>query len=339
MTKDYESDPFAQRDLARQLARSAMRSGLPGTSSKTAAADPPAAVRRKPLPWFAAGGVLLALLIGGGVFLWPHSPQKHIIPISLQVSGAPVIASNEAGILAAPQDELQIFRLAAAPRVLVLAFPSLHEQAMALDRIGAFVEKASMPHDRVVSAAEFGTRLAAAGEDFDTFYYGHDYRAADLRRFFATTAAEKLELNPEEAGLQTLLTEQGMLQPNAIGAVISLPPESARPAVDAQSRATILRHEVSHGVYFTDPAYAAYTEHFWSDAMTEAERAAFRKLLGNEGYDITDDDLMRNEMQAYLVHTPDRRFFNPSTMGIDATGLRAKFVDGMPAGWLKDETR
>ena len=337
MTKDYETDPFARRDAARRLARAAMRSGLPGDTSNSAIADPPAAVPQKRGVRLGGGGVLLAALlcalIGGVVLLWLRPPVKN----GALATG--ITASDEAGILAAPQDELRVFRLAAAPRVFVLVFPSLHEQALALDRIGAFVEKAAMPHDRVVSAAELATRLAATGEDFDTFYYGHDYRAADLRRFFATAAAQRLELNPEESALQALLDQQGILQPDAVGAVISLPPESAHPLVDAPERATILRHEVSHGVYFTDPSYATYTTHFWSDTMTGTERAAFRKLLGSEGYDTTNDDLMRNEMQAYLVHTPDPRFFNPSTLGIDAASLRARFVQGMPGGWLREETK
>jgi hypothetical protein len=122
------------------------------------------------------------------------------------------------------------------------------------------------------------------------------------------------------------------------GAVISLPPLSQHPPIDASARTTILRHEVSHGVYFTDPAYAAYTTHFWADAMTAGERAAFRRMLGEEGYDTSNEDLMRNEMQAYLVHTPDPRFFSAARMGIDAISLRRKFVAGMPPGWLRDET-
>ncbi len=331
MTKDPQSDPFAQRDAARRLTRAAMRTGLPPTSSDPTPRQKPQ--RSTPTLWIAGSVLLLAALASAALVMSPASGPPPAAP------PLPVASADEAGILAAPQDQLERFRLTAAPAVLVLAFPSLHEQALALDRIGAFVEKAGMPHDRVLTSTDLATRIAAAGEDFDTFYYGHDYRAEDLRRFFTTAAAQHLGLDAEEQDLKTFLQQQGMLKPNATGAVISLPPESLHPPVDSASRATILRHEVSHGVYFTNPAYAAYTQQFWSTTLTDAERAAFRKMLGAEGYDTTNDDLIRNETQAYLVHTTDKRFFNPATLGIDTTTLRARFIENMPASWLKDETK
>jgi hypothetical protein len=282
----------------------------------------------------------LAVLVAGSALVLitgaATTPVLRVTP-SDGFSG-PVTLADEAAILAAPQNRLALFRLAAAPKILVLEFPSLHQQALALDRIGAFVEKAGMPHDRVLSSADFTERLAQAGEDFDTFYYGHDYRTADLARFFAAAAAEHIDLDADERGLRKLLAREAMLQDGSPGAVISLPPLSQRPPIDARARATILRHEVSHGVYFTDPAYAAYTAHFWAEEMTGDERAAFRRMLGEEGYDTANEDLMRNEMQAYLVHTPDRRFFTAARMGIDAAALRHRFVAGMPGGWLRDET-
>ena len=48
-----------------------------------------------------------------------------------------------------------------------------------------------------------------------------------------------------------------------------------------------------------------------------------------------------NEMQAYLMHTPDRRFFDPDKLGIPAARLsqiRQSFVAGMPSCWLRDVT-
>jgi hypothetical protein len=321
------------------MARAAMRVTGTGRIGDAPMPDPSAPGATKPrshLTWLLAGGACFLLLAIVALIVLHRTPDAAAT--SAGVSGASIELAGETAVLEAPQDHLRIFRLAQAPAILVLAFPSLHEQALALDRIGAFVEKAGMPHDRVMSDQELLSRIKQAGESFDSFYYGHDYRAADLARFFAAASEEGVTLDQDERALRALLREQGLLRPGAVGAVISLPPLSTDPPVDAAERATILRHEVSHGVYFTDAAYAAYTQHVWADVMTERERAAFRRMLGGEGYDTSNDDLMRNEMQAYLVHTPDRRFFNPSGLGIDAESLRRRFVSDMPPGWLRDET-
>jgi hypothetical protein len=342
MTRDAEDDPFARRDAARDFARAALRVGTHPTGEAAGTPSAPVTKAARPLNprWLVGGGGLVMAVALAGLMLRPlltRAPQTAQAAVRIDLPR--VIQADEAAVLAAPQDNLLVFRLTQAPAVLVLAFPSMHEQALMLDRVGAFVEKAGMPHDRVLPDAELLAHIAQLGEDFDSFYYGHDYRAADLARFFATADADGVTLDADESALRTLLTTAGMLRPGAVGAVISLPPLSVQPPVDARSRAAILRHEVSHGVYFTNPAYAAYTEHFWAAVMTDHERAAFRKMLGGEGYDTGNEDLMRNEMQAYLVHTPDRRFFEPSRMAIDAASLRRRFVEGMPPGWLRDETQ
>jgi len=198
-----------------------------------------------------------------------------------------------------------------------------------------------VPHDHVLSDAALEAAIAASNDKFDTYYFGHDYRASDLAHFFRQAARDHVTLRPQELALQATLQQRGMLQPGATGAVITLPPLSSDPPVDAAARATILRHELSHGIYFTDPAYADYTIHFWNQVMTSGQRTAFRALLGREGYDTTQEDLMRNEMQAYLVHTRDPRFFNPASLGLpvtDVLALRAAFAAGMPAGWLREHT-
>ena len=239
-----------------------------------------------------------------------------------------------------PTATATVYPFAPAPDILVALFPSLHTQALALNRVGVFVEKAGMPRTRVLDDAALAQAIKAAGDDFDSFYFGHDYRAGDLARFFATADAGQIVLRPEEEALRRLLADRGMLAPGARGAFISLPPLSTSPDVDAAERATILRHELSHGVYFTDPTYAAYTQSFWA-GLTAVQRARFRAFLASDGYDTSNDDLMRNETQAYLVHTADARFFNAASAGIDVptlARLRAQFVAGMPDDWLRRRT-
>jgi hypothetical protein len=295
-------------------------------------------------------GLFFALTIVGvlaagtaGWFAHRPAPQPPAPPPQHTERPAPfdITSADEAAILAAHPATLRVFRYQDAPHVLVLSFPTLHEQGRMLDRLGAFVEKAGLPHDRVLDDVDLQAAIRLSGDTEDTYYYGHDYRAADIARFFALADRDGIVLHPEENELRGLLTHEGMLVPGAVGAIISIPPESASPPIDAAARATILHHELSHGAYFTDPAYAAYARDFWQTVLTEAQRAGFRHFLGTEGYDTTNEDLMLNEAQAYLVHTPDPRFFRPDLAGLsdaEAARLRQIFLAGMPAAWLKGAT-
>ena len=88
-------------------------------------------------------------------------------------------------------------------------------------------------------------------------------------------------------------------------------------------RAAILRHELSHGQFFSDPDYADYTRRFWRTALTEPERAGVRHFLGSQDYDTADEELMLNEMQAYLMFTLDPHFFSAADIGMTAATARA----------------
>ena len=276
---------------------------------------------------------VLAVLVGSAVLLGMHRK-----PAAPAVPDLPL--ADEADLLAVPADKLHVFRLKPAPNILVFLFPSLTVQGHMLNRVGAFVEKAGVPHDHVLGDAAMSAAIAAGHDTVESFYYGHDYRAADLARFYDTARADGIGLDHEEMDLHGLLDRAHFWSSGAPEAMITLPPAGGD-GMDASARATILRHEISHGVYFTDPAYAAYVKHFWSDVMTEDQRARIRAFLGSENYDTTNEDLMRNEMQAYLVHTSDSRFFNAAAAHMttaECAALRATFVQGMPPSWLRDRT-
>src|SRR4030095_10317583 len=103
--------------------------------------------------------------------------------------------------------------------------------------------------------------------------------------------------------------------------------------VDAALRDTMLHHEVSHGEFFTNPAYRAHCERFWRERLNETERALFRSFLTNYGYDPADETLMINEMQAYLMHTPDARAFSAGLLHVTPeklAELRRRFMDPQP---------
>lgn len=325
------------------------------TARVIASPSPPRARRRPGLLPIVVIGIPFLLALGAGAWLLferervavvvsPSMPA-HPVPAPQTASPPPLsspaappsaIAVGARGIAEIEAAVAPIFaadRLAENPRILMLTFASLAEQAAMLNRIAAFIEKAGQPRDRVLSDPELAV---ATGPDPRTYYIGHDYSAAALRRFFATAARDGIVLNDAEERLRALLKQEGMLAEDAAGALVSVP--APEPDLDPQARLAVLRHELSHGEYFTNPDYAAWTLRFWNEYLSEAERAAFRAFLAKLDYDMADEELMANEMQAFLVHTPDGRFFSAAAVGLSPAvlnRLRGAFIAGMPEGWLK----
>jgi len=235
-----------------------------------------------------------------------------------------------------------VYRLVENPRILLIDFPTLAEQGRAMNRLAALIEKSGTPHDRVLSPEE----MAVAVPNPDTYYFAHDYAATSLARFFSLAEAETQPLNPQERDLLALLVGAHVIERAASGYVAAKPemavvtlvqPESAgAPAgetVDAALRDTMLHHEVSHGEFFTNPAYRTHCERFWRERLTDAERTVFRKFLSGYGYDPADETLMINEMQAYLMHTPDPRAFSAALLHVTPeklAELRRRFMDPQP---------
>jgi hypothetical protein len=76
--------------------------------------------------------------------------------------------------------------------------------------------------------------------------------------------------------------------------------------------------------------------------LTQVERDDIRKFLASEEYDPKLEDLVENEMQAYLMFTRDPAFFTPSKVGMTAerlADLQVEFQRNMPRGWLRDLLR
>jgi len=291
---------------------------------------------------FWVGGVLLPAALVSlsvvGMLVW----RPWLAPAPRPAAAPEFVfeTASEAAIAANTRPGVGMFRFAANPRVLVLDFPDLHAQADMFNRVAAFTEKAGLPHDRLLDDRALDAAIRASGDQPDSYYYGHDYGAATLARFFTLADRDAITLTPGERKLRRLLAQEDMLS-GAPGAVISIPRAGVADGIDAAARATILHHELSHGEYFTNQVYAAYAQAFWRNAMTPAERTAFTDFLTREGYDPGVEDLMMNETQAYLMHTPDARFFNAAAVGLklaELDRLRASFLLGMPAGWLRDCT-
>lgn len=304
-------------------------------------ADPEAAVRLAGVRLRRRGHALLlaALLViasAGGALWWVLRPTAPPGPPPIRIQSA-----SEGAILADAPAALTVFRFADNPKVLVLDFPDLHQQGTMLNRVAALIEKAGLPRDRVLADAELAAAIGKSGDTPDTYYYGHDYGAASLARFFALADRDHIALDEEEEWLRRLARQEGWLAPGGVGGLISLPRAGSASDIDARARQVILHHELSHGEYFTSPAYADWVRTFWREGLTDQDRAAFRRFLGGEGYDIGEEDVVINEMQAYLMETRDPRYFSAEALGLPQTRveqLQAAFLKGMPAGWLRDAT-
>jgi len=287
------------------------------------AIDPDDTIRLRPAPVSGPGqrrqlAVLLGVVLAAGAaalsyLAWPAPrPPAPIAPLP---PVAPFAVLDEAAVLELRPDAPTMIRLRENPQIFVLLFPDLEMQADALNRMAALVEKAGLPRDRVVDQSELAAAIARGGETAATWYLGHDYRGADIARFFRLAAAAGSPLSPGEQWLAArFAAAQAAAAPAAEIALISLPNPDRR--LDAAARAAILRHEIGHGHFFTRPALAARVQAVWATRFGDEARAAFVEFLGREGYDTANSELMANEAMAYLVFTPDPRLFAARHVGL-----------------------
>ena len=335
-----------------------------------ASPTPVTAGRKRFLALGLAGGALIAGVVAWA--LWPRTAPMLPPPLALPTaprpapvrvaasppaspvaSSGPLVAPGTAPpapafviraatrrqILADNPAHLAVFRYAPNSNIVVLDFPSLRMQGLMLDRVAALIEKAGLPRDRVISWARLRRVIVAGGDTISTYYYGHDYSAAALASFFALAAAEHRTLNPQEQRLHALVAQLGWLRPGVNAGLITLPRQGANKYVTGTARDVILTHELSHGEFFSNPAYRAYVRRFWHQDLTAPQRAAIRHFLGTEEYDTGDETLMMNEMQAYLMFTRNPEFFSAHDVGMTPAQRRAletRFLAGMPVGWLRN---
>lgn len=245
----------------------------------------------------------------------------------------------------------RLFQLVPNPAIYILDYQTLHDQGETFNRIAVFLEFKDAPKDRVLDDVALATFLARHQQNPDTVFFGHDYRAADLVRFFATAQASGVELNTAETKLREVLIQLDFMRMQT-GKPVMVAPEKAlisvtqpqpdnpatreNEAVTSSTRRTVLSHELSHGEFFTHPAYAVYCQTFWREKLTVHQRAAFTRFLADQGYDIDNTALLINEFQAYLAYSGDDGKFFRSDVVKDLTGaeiacLRERFLAYSPA--------
>lgn len=272
---------------------------------------------------------LLGLLVGVGAYLGVlYTDDRAPAP-------PPLAEANAAELLAGHSSDWRVVVMREQPQVYVIEFPDLAEQGATMNRVAALLEKVGAPRDRVLDDAAMQQLIARSHDTEQTFYEGHDYRAAGLAKFFALVRQQGIRLRPQEERLQQLLLaigllveRDGQLQPGGEQALVTFSatqPDDPRTPIDESMdevrRESVLQHELSHGEFFTRPAYRQQCWDFWRNGLNEAERQRWRELLASLDYDPADEELLVNETQALLMHTADRRAFRAETLGVGEAEL------------------
>jgi hypothetical protein len=224
--------------------------------------------------------------------------------------------------------EYEFFRLNHEPRILYIVSANHAVQSAFLRRLAFFVEKRG-----------FAGRLARDGEIAHLRDWGaHDYRSADLARFFQKAENEHFPLNQKELLLRELLLANGVIRRarNGIeageGALIGFSAEIGDDRLPAY-----FVHETVHGFYFIMPALRrAFKESF--DRYPDAEKDFLRAAFDFREYNVLEDgDLLINETAAYLIQqlpaeTP--KYFN------DIIGYWFRGAGGSAetAAWVKNNS-
>lgn len=261
------------------------------------------------------------------------------------VSATEVVAADVNTIIETRTGQLAIWQLADNQNVLIFDFPNLTEQGRSFNRITQLIEQFNEPYKRVMGNEEFARYLDAMRRSNADFAFGHDILANELTLFFNLADRDKVELSPEEIALRDFLIAQGIIkiwrgmyqtaQGNTV--VLSIPQMQERrenePPVSALARRAIVMHEVAHGEYYTNKYYADYCRKFWASKLNDDQRERFKRFLSNYNYAPNADELLINEMQAYLMFTPDPSSFNAAKLGVsqaELDSMREAFAGGRP---------
>jgi hypothetical protein len=230
--------------------------------------------------------------------------------------------------------------------IWILDMPGLELLGRTFNRVTQLKEQQyTEPYPRVLTSEELAKYIIAANRTFASFAAGHDLRVSDLVQFFNLADRDKVELFPEEYALRDFLNEQGLIKewrgfhqsqkPHTV--ILSIPQVQDRranePGVTSNARYAILLHELAHAEFHTNAAYNKYCRAFWADGLSERQKEAFKRFLASMRYSVEDEDLLINEMHAYLMFTPDAGSFSAARLGIpesELAAMRAAFLKGRP---------
>ena len=258
-----------------------------------------------------------------------------------------IVSGDFKTVLNSRADALTVWNLAENPKVFVFDFVGLASQGRTFNRATQFMEQAqaNMGYPRVLSTDEITKYMESLRRTQANFAFGHDLLVSELVQFYNLVDRDKIEIFSEEVALRDFLLEQGLikvwrgfyqaLQPEVV--ILSIPQMQAKkvdePPVSELARKAIFTHEMSHGEYYTNQYYAGYCRRFWSETLKDSQREAFINLFKKYNYAVGLNELVINEMQAYLMFTPDPNSFSAAKLGVsdeELESMRLMFRQGNP---------
>ncbi|MEN9481959.1 MAG: hypothetical protein RLZZ298_3354 [Pseudomonadota bacterium] len=269
-----------------------------------------------------------------------------LLTLSQSAFSLDLVSGDFQQILKARSDALTVWQLTDNPNVYVFDFPGLNLQGRSFNRITQFTEQqGSEPYPKVLNNQELNRYYEAARRTQADFAFGHDVLISELVQFFNFASRDKVELNPEEIAMRDFLIEQGLvrfwrgfyqaMKPEVV--VLAVPQvqdrKAGEPMITEGARYAILLHEMAHGEYYSNTHYAKYCQRFWYETLTENQREAFKRFLSAFNYSVTNEELLVNEMQAYLMFTHDPKSFSARKLGVpeaELQGMREAFRRGKP---------
>lgn len=260
--------------------------------------------------------------------------------------GVEISSGDFQTILFSQGDTVTVWNYADNPNIYVFDFPSLSLQGRTFNRVTQFTEQAQNgeANPKVLSNNQFAKYMDSRRKTQENFAFGHDALVRELVQFYNLVDRDKIDLFWEEVVLRDFLMKHELvkfwrgfyqaIKPDVV--ILSIPQVQAKknePQVSELARRTILLHELSHGEYFTNPQYADYCRLFWSQTLNDAQREIFINFLKKYNYAVDIHELLVNEMQAYLMFTPDPKSFSAKKLGIkddELESLRDAFRGGNP---------
>lgn len=273
--------------------------------------------------------------------------------IALAIDTIDVVEGDIKTISDSRNDRLAVWRTIGNDKVFIFDFPNLTAQGRTFNRATQFIEQQfkGASYAQVLNNEELQKYMDAIRRTNADFAFGHDLLVDELVQFFNLIDRDKIEIYPEETELRNFLLDYGLMKksldfyqsvrPNVNIVILSIPQKQAQrinePRVSDLARYAIISHEMAHAEFYTNKYYESYCIKFWNN-LSKKEQQAFIDFFKKYNYKVDDAQLLVNEMQAYLMFTPDLNSFSADKLGVseeELESMRKRFRNGKPPTKLR----
>lgn len=133
-----------------------------------------------------------------------------------------------------------------------------------------------------------------------TLAIGHNFSYATLEAFFTQAKEDGVVLPGDTQALLEFFQQLRVF--GREGGIIST-------AQDVQDRERVIKHEFSHGKYFSDPEYRKHVKRIWL-GLPQNTQQAIRSIFSQYNYNLADNDLVLREFAAWFE---DEQFVTSSS--------------------------